>query len=67
VDDVAQGIIRRELGLREYHYVTNGYFDSHFKKAVAHANEKIMTHQRQEGMDVCPKISIHEGVQYPLT
>jgi hypothetical protein len=67
VNDVANGIIKQELGLGEYHYVTNGYFDDPFKEAVARANDLIMEHQRSIGNDIRPRISLHEGLQYPLT
>ena len=61
VHDVAEGVLRAE-----HHYVTNGYFDRPFKDAVAQANENIMAHQRKNGETPCPKISLHEGLQYPL-
>lgn len=67
VDDVAHGIIKRELGLGEYHYVTNGHFDEPFRQAVDQANDVIMAHQKENCEEVCPKISLHERVQYPLS
>lgn len=66
VDDVAQGILKGELGLGEYHYVTNGYFDAPFKEAVLRANERIISDQKQRGGETLAKISLHERVQYPL-
>jgi hypothetical protein len=67
INDVTQGILKGELGLAEYHYVTNGYFDDPFKEAVARANETIMAHQRKNAETVCPKIALHERLQFPLT
>jgi hypothetical protein len=67
INDVVQGIVRGELGLAEYHYVTNGYFDAPFKEAVAKANETIMAHQQKHGETASPKIALHERLQFPLT
>lgn len=66
LEAVANGIMRHEMNMTEFHYATNGTFHPDFKASVeamnAHLNEQM---GRSEGQP--PLICIHERLQYPLS
>jgi hypothetical protein len=65
LEAVANGIMRGEMNMTEFHYATNGVFHPDFKASVdamnAHINEQMGRSEDQP-----PLICVHERHQYPL-
>ena len=61
LEAIANGLMTEKLGLREFHFVTNGYFSEPFVAAVARINDQVC---RETGD--APPIGLHEHVNFPL-